>query len=147
MDTTMTTYDLGMLDREELFELRDLQAKTRDENARPVKGRTGSELEDLSKLTLEELLTLERLHRKMAGLPTREPTPPHVPVILTTKPTATEDAATTVTPKPPEAARAPAPAASPRSTPAPAATAEADKPKRPSDDVMSARSDSAGKKV
>lgn len=56
MDTTR--YDLSRLDRAELFEFRSLQATMRDENGRP---------EDLSKLTLDELLRLEDLHYTMAG--------------------------------------------------------------------------------
>lgn len=69
MDTT--TYDLSNLDFEELLALRELQ------------GRAGGQF-DLARLTLDELLRLERLYRKMAGLPAdphEHAAPEHVAVI------------------------------------------------------------------
>ena len=71
----MNTYDFSKLDFDELVELRALQAKMQGENGRP---------EDLSKLTVDEVLRLEDLHYTMAGkVNPHKPAAPHVPVVAT----------------------------------------------------------------
>lgn len=126
MDTT--TYDVSKLDLAELRELRGLQFLMVDR---------GGSAEAYDTLTLTELLKLETLYRKMAGLPAREPAPVHVPVIHSwdtpdSSAVTAASNATAVTGKEPAAVAAHNPTAV-ASTPV-----NPTHKRRPSDDVMSA---------
>lgn len=156
-----TKYDMTRLNFEELLELRELQAKMQDVTAAKVRHRRHElepeEPEDLARLTLDELLRLERLYLKMANEPYSWERPSvhvgadgkllykangepytwdretvYVPVI---PPWYSGEAAAVTKPAEPVAV---APGPAPTNPVAPATPAPAEKPKLPSEDVLSA---------